>query len=290
LTEPKPSFRSRGRAMEHSSSAAAAAGGHAGLEEQASDMIEAMTSLYIAVPALVACSASKTSLKQRSLFEQRAWIALLAIVVCALVASMVAWYRWNLVTGVLDQTLATLVITGSAAFGLMRGSRIYIGPFCLMLLTASSLVFFNRGALLQHGWRLPWPHFTFRYLACSLITCSLSAEVVYVSLREMLVAIAVLAVVSYSHVYAEMRLSETTPGWHWSQSSYIATVVRGVLPVMLCAYLMTVLPRKLCRSSHDAKIAEEISSCSESSDDEEDTSLTDDGGSDGIPKLKGCVA
>jgi len=249
----------------------------------ASNMIEAVTSLYICVPGLIACAADMKAIRKFSQFEQGAWFVLVVEFWWAAAASTIAWYKWTAMTGTLDRACAAFAVLGSLMFGILRGRRVCIGPLCVLLGFLCLMTYFLEDVLLQHSWREPWPHFTFRYFACSLTSMSIGAEVVYRSLPEMLVAVAILALIGYSHAFLQLYMMETSPGWHWSRRSYVTELCKSVAPMLLAAYLMVKLPRGVCirglepeKDISTSSSEEESSTALDSSDDAEAANRKED--------------
>merc|ERR1719203_590791 len=138
------------------------------------------------------------------------------------------------------------------------------------------MTFCLEDALLQHGWREPWPHYTFRFFACGACSMSVGAEVVFCSLREMLLALVILFTTAFLHCYYLLSMFEATPGWRWTKRGYVTEVCKAVAPVLLTAYLVVTVPRRLCSPKLEQKTqplftdsSEDSSTGWESSDAEE---------------------
>mmetsp|Transcript_9986 Transcript_9986/g.28177 ORF Transcript_9986/g.28177 Transcript_9986/m.28177 type:complete len:256 (-) Transcript_9986:62-829(-) len=233
-------------------------------EHEAGSMVLAVTSMSILLPVLMAFAARESELSKLPPMMRKVRLALILLGVCACAASAVAWFSWNFWRGLLDQMLATLSVTGTAAFGCAR--RDWVSKWCAVSFAICALLFYTRGFNEQCGWPQPWPHFTFRVFAIYTCVAGLTGGLYYETPMQLSIALGILTPVCYAHAQFELMMELQSLDSVFKRSHFLEGVARTLFMVLFDATLMLVLPIRLSPSRPSAPDISDLDSVTDSTE------------------------
>mmetsp|Transcript_35338 Transcript_35338/g.97765 ORF Transcript_35338/g.97765 Transcript_35338/m.97765 type:complete len:254 (-) Transcript_35338:228-989(-) len=218
---------------------------------QAGNMILAANSVYIVLPVLISWASPASALRSLTPAMRCARRALLAELLCACCASFVAWYKWSGWKGMLDQACASGAVLASLVFGCVRSGNTWATWCCAALAPLTVMLFFSRATLESWGCPAPFPHFFFRLAGCLLCIVALTAELVYRSARQLVLALGIVTLLGTAHAYVELRCMLSIRGWSWTRGNWLGSVARHTAMMLLIACLMLAVPQRACPGTRE---------------------------------------